>query len=157
MAIAILRTVGKGHRTFQNWVSSILTVVLAGCLWFGAWILSMVGGGNQAVAACRPIFDSLAPGIGAAPRTRDNSWVSPAESGWLHCGAPGAGHFVKMVHNGVEYGMMQAPSFNILKNANAGSSYDIDVAEVAECWRRGSVVGSCYSILLLMYFAAIQS
>ena len=123
----------------------------------------MVGGGDQAVAACRPIFDSLAPGIGAAPRTHDNSWVSPAESGWLHCGAPGAGHFVKMVHNGVEYGMMQAyaEGFNILKNANAGSKYvkegdaevapmecpedycyDIDVAEVAECWRRGSVVGS---------------
>ena len=123
----------------------------------------MVGGADTAVSACRPIFDSLAPGIDAAPRTDDGSWVSPAEKGWLRCGGPGAGHFVKMVHNGVEYGIMQAyaEGFNILHEANAGAQYvkegdaevapmdcpedycyDIDVAEVAECWRRGSVVGS---------------
>ena len=123
----------------------------------------MVGGSDIAVSACRPIFDALSPGIAAAPRTDDGSWVTPSERGWLRCGGPGAGHFVKMVHNGIEYGMMQAyaEGFNILHEANAGSKYvkegdaevapmdcpedycyDIDVAEVAELWRRGSVVGS---------------
>ena len=123
----------------------------------------MVGGADSAVSVCRPIFDALSPGIAAAPRTDDASWVSPAERGWLRCGGPGAGHFVKMVHNGIEYGMMQAyaEGFNILHEANAGSKYvkegdaevapmdcpedycyDIDVAEVSELWRRGSVVGS---------------
>ena len=123
----------------------------------------MVGGADFAVSTCRPIFDALAPGISAAPRTNDGSWETPAERGWLRCGGPGAGHFVKMVHNGVEYGMMQAyaEGFNILHEANAGAQYvkegdaevapmdcpedycyDIDVAEVAELWRRGSVVGS---------------
>jgi 6-phosphogluconate dehydrogenase len=123
----------------------------------------MVGGGNTAVATCASIFDALAPGITAAPRTQFDSDVTSAEFGWLHCGGPGAGHFVKMVHNGIEYGIMQAyaEGFNILKNATLGSQYvregdaevapmadpesycyDIDVAEVAELWRRGSVVGS---------------
>ena len=123
----------------------------------------MVGGSDTAVSVCRPIFDALAPGIDAAPRTDDGSWETPAERGWLRCGGPGAGHFVKMVHNGIEYGIMQAyaEGFNILHEANAGSKYvkagdaevapmdnpadyqyDIDVAEVAELWRRGSVVGS---------------
>jgi len=123
----------------------------------------MVGGGNTAVATCKSIFDALAPGINAAPRTQFDSPVTSAENGWLHCGGPGAGHFVKMVHNGIEYGIMQAyaEGFNIIKNANAGAQYvregdaevapmadpesycyDIDVAEVAELWRRGSVVGS---------------
>lgn len=123
----------------------------------------MVGGGNTAVATCASIFDALAPGINAAPRTQYDSDVTSAEFGWLHCGGPGAGHFVKMVHNGIEYGIMQAyaEGFNIIKNANLGAQYvregdaevapmadpenycyDIDVAEVAELWRRGSVVGS---------------
>ena len=125
----------------------------------------MVGGGKYAVDVCRPLFDALAPGISAAPRTNDGdrfTWY-PEEYGWMHCGDPGAGHFVKMVHNGVEYGIMQAyaEGFNILHEANAGAKYvkagdaevapmdnpadyqyDIDVAKVAECWRRGSVVGS---------------
>ena len=124
----------------------------------------MVGGGSAAVDVCRPIFDALAPGIGAAPRTgdRDYTWY-PEEYGWIYAGGPGAGHFVKMVHNGIEYGIMQAyaEGFNILHEANAGAAYvaagdaevapmdnpedycyDIDVAKVAECWRRGSVVGS---------------
>ena len=123
----------------------------------------MVGGSNYAVSACAPIFRALAPGISAAPRTDTVSKATSAEYGWLHCGGPGAGHFVKMVHNGVEYGIMQAyaEGFNILHEADAGSAYvkegdaevapmenpedyqyDIDVAEVAELWRRGSVVGS---------------
>ncbi len=123
----------------------------------------MVGGSNTAVSVASPIFRALAPGIASAPRTNPYSHATSAEYGWLHCGGPGAGHFVKMVHNGVEYGIMQAyaEGFNILKNANLGSNYihegdaevapmsdpenyqyDIDVVEVAELWRRGSVVGS---------------
>ena len=123
----------------------------------------MVGGTNTAVSVCAPIFRALAPGIGAASRTDPKSLKTSAEYGWLHCGGPGAGHFVKMVHNGIEYGIMQsyAEGFNILANADLGSrytrekdaevapmsdpenyQYDIDVSEVAELWRRGSVVGS---------------
>lgn len=122
----------------------------------------MVGGEKSTVDFCSPIFDSLAPLIESSPRTNPNSDITPAEKGWLHCGPAGAGHFVKMVHNGIEYGIMQsyAEGFNILKAANLGKEsidndaetapmanphyyeYDIDVAEVAELWRRGSVVGS---------------
>ena len=123
----------------------------------------MVGGADTAVSVCAPIFRALAPGIASCPRTDPMSRATSAEFGWLHCGPPGAGHFVKMVHNGVEYGIMQAyaEGFNILHEANAGSQYvkegdaevapmenpadyqyDIDCAEVAELWRRGSVVGS---------------
>jgi len=123
----------------------------------------MVGGSNTAVSVCSPIFRALAPGISSASRTDPTTRATSAEYGWLHCGGPGAGHFVKMVHNGVEYGIMQAyaEGFNILHEANAGSKYvkegdaevapmdnprdyqyDIDVSEVAELWRRGSVVGS---------------
>ena len=123
----------------------------------------MVGGTDTAVSVCSPLFNALAPGISAAPRTRDGDYVRQSELGWLHCGGPGAGHFVKMVHNGVEYGIMQAyaEGFNILHEANAGShyvkegdaevapmedprdyQYDINCSEVAELWRRGSVVGS---------------
>jgi len=123
----------------------------------------MVGGSDHAVSICSPIFRALAPGIASAPRTDPLTHATSAEYGWLHCGGPGAGHFVKMVHNGVEYGIMQAyaEGFNILNAANDGSSYvkegdaevapmanpkdyqyDIDCAEVAELWRRGSVVGS---------------
>jgi len=123
----------------------------------------MVGGGDTAVAVCTPIFNALAPGIDAAERTQPGDFVRQSELGWLHCGKPGAGHFVKMVHNGIEYGIMQAyaEGFNILANADLGSrytrendaevapmsdpenyQYDINVAEVAELWRRGSVIGS---------------
>jgi len=123
----------------------------------------MVGGTTGAVSTCAPIFRALAPGIGSASRTNPLDYETSSEHGWLHCGPPGAGHFVKMVHNGIEYGIMQAyaEGFNILHEANAGSKYvkegdaevapmahpedycyDIDVAEVAELWRRGSVVGS---------------
>ena len=85
----------------------------------------MVGGTDTAVSACAPIFRTLAPGIGAATRTDPYTNATSAEYGWLHCGGPGAGHFVKMVHNGVEYGIMQAyaEGFNILHEANAGSAY----------------------------------
>ncbi len=134
----------------------------------GVWGLErgyclMIGGDQTAVARLQPIFVALAPGMDSAERTAGRSGAaSNAENGYLHCGAAGAGHFVKMVHNGIEYGLMAAyaEGFNLLRHANAGSvaghtdaettplrepdtlSYDIDVAEVAELWRRGSVVGS---------------
>ena len=85
----------------------------------------MVGGASGAVSVCAPIFRALAPGISAAPRTDTFTRATSAEYGWLHCGGPGAGHFVKMVHNGVEYGIMQAyaEGFNILHHGNLGSKY----------------------------------
>jgi 6-phosphogluconate dehydrogenase len=134
----------------------------------------MIGGPEQAVARLEPIFASLAPGVEAAERTPGRSGKpSAAEQGYLHCGPNGAGHFVKMVHNGIEYGLMAAyaEGLNILRNADAGSSrreadaetapleqpeyyqYEIDVREVAEVWRRGSVVGSW---LLDLTAAALQ-
>jgi 6-phosphogluconate dehydrogenase len=123
----------------------------------------MIGGPDGAVQRLDPVFASLAPGVGSAERTPGRSGdVSPSENGYLHCGPNGAGHFVKMVHNGIEYGVMAAyaEGLNILKNANAGKTqreadaetapmeqpeyyqYDIDLPEVAEVWRRGSVIGS---------------
>jgi 6-phosphogluconate dehydrogenase len=123
----------------------------------------MIGGPERAVQRLDPIFASLAPGVGSAERTPGRSGeVSPSENGYLHCGPNGAGHFVKMVHNGIEYGVMAAyaEGLNILKNANAGKvqreadaetapldqpeyyQYDLDLPEVTEVWRRGSVIGS---------------
>jgi 6-phosphogluconate dehydrogenase len=123
----------------------------------------MIGGPDRAVERLDPIFASLAPGVGAAERTPGTSGEpSAAENGYLHCGPNGAGHFVKMVHNGIEYGIMAAyaEGLNILHRANVGKHmeeisaeaaplrdpdfyrYDLDVAAVAELWRRGSVIGS---------------
>jgi 6-phosphogluconate dehydrogenase len=124
----------------------------------------MIGGEKEPVTHLDPIFKAIAPGVESAPRTRGRTDdPSPAEQGYLHCGPPGAGHFVKMVHNGIEYGIMAAyaEGFNVLRHANVGKQdgrpqdaetaplrepeyyqYDIDVAEVAEVWRRGSVVAS---------------
>jgi 6-phosphogluconate dehydrogenase len=124
----------------------------------------MIGGEDDIVQHLDPIFATLAPGVGSAERTpgRTDANATTAEAGYLHCGPVGAGHFVKMVHNGIEYGLMAAyaEGLNVLKHANAGATereadaettplrdpkyyrYDIDVAEVAEVWRRGSVVAS---------------
>ena len=106
----------------------------------------MVGGDNDVFEHVEPILASLAPGVGAVTRTRGREGdPSPAEQGYLHCGPAGAGHFVKMVHNGIEYGLMAsyAEGLNILRHAeDGGAAYRIDVAEVAEVWRRGSVVAS---------------
>jgi 6-phosphogluconate dehydrogenase len=110
----------------------------------------MIGGDAQAVARLEPIFKALAPGRGDTPRTPGRGTVNgTAEDGYLHCGAPGAGHFVKMVHNGIEYGLMQAyaEGFDILRNAESKElpedcRYDLNLADIAEVWRRGSVVGS---------------
>jgi 6-phosphogluconate dehydrogenase len=134
----------------------------------------MIGGPKEAVRRLEPIFASLAPGVEAAERTPGRSGdPSPAENGYLHCGPNGAGHFVKMVHNGIEYGIMAAyaEGLNILRAANAGKvqreadaetapladpeyyQYDLDLPEVAEVWRRGSVIGSW---LLDLTAAAMQ-
>jgi len=123
----------------------------------------MIGGEASVVEQLDPIFAALAPGLGAAPRPAGRAALGgTAEQGYLHCGPNGAGHFVKMVHNGIEYGMMAAyaEGFNILQHANVGKQgreidaettplrnpeyyqYDINVADVAELWRRGSVIGS---------------
>jgi len=134
----------------------------------GVWGLErgyclMIGGEADVVERLGPIFAALAPGVDAAPRPAGRAPIDgTAEQGYLHCGPNGAGHFVKMVHNGIEYGMMAAyaEGFNILKHANVGKQghdidaettplrnpefyqYDINVADVAELWRRGSVIGS---------------
>ncbi|MFV0285643.1 MAG: phosphogluconate dehydrogenase (NAD(+)-dependent, decarboxylating) [Demequina sp.] len=134
----------------------------------GVWGLDrgfclMVGGEKEVVNRLAPIWDTISPGVDAADRTPGRTGEpSSAERGWLHCGPNGAGHFVKMVHNGIEYGLMAAyaEGLNVLRNANIGSvertadaetaplshpeyyQYDIPVDDVAEVWRRGSVVGS---------------
>jgi 6-phosphogluconate dehydrogenase len=134
----------------------------------GVWGLErgyclMIGGDPQAVTRLDPIFAALAPGIASAPRTPGREkHPGTAEHGYLHCGPSGAGHFVKMVHNGIEYGIMAAyaEGLNVLKHANAGRQsrdvdaettplrepqyyqYELNIAEVAEVWRRGSVIGS---------------
>jgi 6-phosphogluconate dehydrogenase len=110
----------------------------------------MVGGPKGAFERLRPIFQALAPGKSAAAPTPGRPPAGgTADEGYLYCGPAGAGHFVKMVHNGIEYGLMQAyaEGFDILRGAAgpecpAGQSYDFDLAEIAEVWRRGSVVGS---------------
>jgi 6-phosphogluconate dehydrogenase len=110
----------------------------------------MIGGPDEAVRRLGPIFRTLAPGQGGlAPTPGRSRPGSTASDGWLHCGPNGAGHFVKMVHNGIEYGLMQAyaEGFDILKNASSSAlpeeiRYSLDLPEVAELWRRGSVVAS---------------
>jgi len=119
----------------------------------GVWGLErgyclMIGGPKEAVARLEPAFRTLAPGRGdVAPSPSRKGGT--AEEGYLHCGPVGAGHFVKMIHNGIEYGMMQAigEGFDILKNANSPAlpkdiQYDMNLADIAELWRRGSVVSS---------------
>jgi 6-phosphogluconate dehydrogenase len=108
----------------------------------------MVGGPKEAVNRLEPVFKTLAPGQGDVAPTPGRKGGS-AQDGWLHCGPSGAGHFVKMIHNGIEYGIMQAyaEGFDILKNANAAApspdvKYDMKLEDIAELWRRGSVVGS---------------
>jgi 6-phosphogluconate dehydrogenase len=134
----------------------------------GVWGLErgfchMIGGPDDVVKHLDPIFASLAPPVDSAPRTKGREKVGgTAEHGYLHCGPHGAGHFVKMVHNGIEYGIMAAyaEGMNVLHNANIGKrtheidaetaplrtpeyyQYDLNLADVAEVWRRGSVISS---------------
>ena len=122
----------------------------------------MIGGPQEPVRRLERIWNALSPGVEAAPRTSTAGPISDAERGWLHCGPSGAGHFVKMIHNGIEYGAMAAyaEGLNILANANAGTvarsadaetaplaqpthyQYEFDLAAITEVWRRGSVVSS---------------
>jgi 6-phosphogluconate dehydrogenase len=110
----------------------------------------MIGGEREVVRHLDPIFKALAPGRGGIPRTPGRERASgTAEDGYLHCGPAGAGHFAKMIHNGIEYGLMQAyaEGFDILRNATSKElpvehRYDFNLADIAEVWRRGSVVGS---------------
>ncbi|HZW89576.1 MAG TPA: decarboxylating 6-phosphogluconate dehydrogenase [Myxococcaceae bacterium] len=109
----------------------------------------MVGGPKEAVSRIEPILRTLAPGRGDIPATPGRDGKSTAEQGYLHCGPSGSGHFVKMIHNGIEYGLMQAyaEGFDIFKNAVSEQlpedyRYDLNVADIAELWRRGSVVSS---------------
>jgi 6-phosphogluconate dehydrogenase len=123
----------------------------------------MIGGEDQVVKHLDPIFKSIAPGVRAAPRTPGRQGTpGPAEYGYLHCGPTGAGHFVKMVHNGIEYGLMAAyaEGLNVLRNAGAGKrvhdadaetaplrnpeyyQYALDLPQISEVWRRGSVIAS---------------
>jgi len=134
----------------------------------GVWGLDrgyclMIGGPDHAVDRLVTVWDTISPGVETAPRTEGRTGdPAPEEHGWLHCGPSGAGHFVKMVHNGIEYGLMAAyaEGLNILKHANAGTvsrdadaetapmsepqyyQYDLDIPAITEVWRRGSVVGS---------------
>jgi 6-phosphogluconate dehydrogenase len=134
----------------------------------GVWGLDrgyclMVGGEKEVFARLEPIFKTLAPGIGTIPKTParpENQGT--ADNGYLYCGHIGAGHFVKMIHNGIEYGLMQAygEGFDILKNANVKDlepdlQFDLDIADIAEVWRRGSVVSSW--LLDLAAFALIEN
>ncbi len=141
-----------------------LDVGTSGGVWgFRRGFCLMIGGETEAVTRLEPIFRTIAPGVDSAPRTPGRTGEpSMAEHGYYHCGPNGAGHFVKMVHNGIEYGLMAAyaEGLNVIRNADAGKrsrdadaetaplehpelyQYEIDTTEVAEVWRRGSVVGS---------------
>jgi 6-phosphogluconate dehydrogenase len=132
----------------------------------GVWGLErgycmMVGGPKEAVEHLDPIFRTLAPGRGEIPRTPGREKMpGTAEEGYIHCGPSGSGHFVKMVHNGIEYGLMQAyaEGFDIFRNANSkdlpeDQRYDLNLADIAEVWRRGSVVSSWLLDLTAMALA----
>lgn len=131
----------------------------------GVWGLErgycmMIGGEPGVVERLDPIFETLAPGLGSIPRTPQRTAPGTAEKGYLHCGPAGAGHFVKMVHNGIEYGLMQAyaEGFDIMRGAASQElpeerRYDLNLAEIAEVWRRGSVIGSWLLDLTAMALA----
>jgi len=132
----------------------------------GVWGLErgycmMIGGPKESVTRLDPIFKTLAPGIGDIPRTPGREKLGgTSELGYIHCGPSGAGHFVKMVHNGIEYGMMQAyaEGFDIFKNANSKElaediRFDLNLPDIAEVWRRGSVVSSWLLDLTAMALA----
>jgi 6-phosphogluconate dehydrogenase len=132
----------------------------------GVWGLDrgycmMIGGPKAAVEHLDPIFKTLAPGVGDIPKTPERKGrAGTAEDGYIYCGKSGAGHFVKMVHNGIEYGLMQAyaEGFDIFRNASSPElpediRYDLNVADIAEVWRRGSVVASWLLDLTAMALA----
>ncbi len=153
----------RAARLAENKVDYVDTGTSGGVWGLDRGYCLMIGGPDEAVQRLDPIFATIAPGVDSAERTPGRGGdPSTAENGYLHCGPSGAGHFVKMVHNGIEYGVMAAyaEGLNILKNADAGLhpreadaetapltdpeyyQYEIDIPEVAEVWRRGSVIGS---------------
>ncbi len=155
--------VDRARKLAERGIHSVNVGVSGGVWGLERGYCQMIGGPDEAVKRLDPIFEALAPGVEGAPRTEGRSGTpTPAEKGYLHCGAAGAGHFVKMVHNGIEYGLMAAyaEGLNVLKNANAGKrkhdtdaetapmrdpgyyQYDLDLGAVAEVWRRGSVIQS---------------
>ncbi|MFZ1387028.1 MAG: decarboxylating 6-phosphogluconate dehydrogenase [Thiolinea sp.] len=167
----------RRHQAFAEAGIHYLDVGVSGGVWgLERGYCLMIGGDQAAGEHLEPIFQALAPGVETAPRTKalENSPVSAAEQGYLYCGPSGAGHFVKMVHNGIEYGLMAAfaEGLNILHSANVGKQdhakdaettplrhpehyqYDFDIQNITELWRRGSVVGSW---LLDLTAAALQS
>lgn len=155
----------RRHQAFAELGVHYLDVGVSGGVWgLERGYCLMIGGDKEAADHLEPIFQALAPGVETAPRTKalENLPVSAAEQGYLYCGSSGAGHFVKMVHNGIEYGLMAAfaEGLNILHSANVGKQdhakdaettplrhpehyqYDFDIKSITEVWRRGSVVGS---------------
>ena len=156
--------VDRAERYAERGVHFVDTGTSGGVFGLERGFCLMIGGEDDIVQHLDPIFAALAPGVGSAERTpgRTDGNATTAEAGYLHCGPVGAGHFVKMVHNGIEYGLMAAyaEGLNVLKHANTGATereadaettplrdpkyyrYDIDITEVAEVWRRGSVVAS---------------
>ena len=135
----------------------------------GVWGLDrgycmMIGGPKEQVDLLNPIFHTLAPGVGTVERTKrassEHEWK--AEHGYVHCGPAGSGHFTKMIHNGIEYGMMQAyaEGFDILRaraNQDLDTSYDLNLSDIAEVWRRGSVISSWLLDLISIALAEDQS
>ncbi len=157
--------IARSHHLLSKGISFVDVGTSGGVWGLERGFCLMIGGADAQVSALAPLWDALAPGIDSAPRTDSSAPETAAERGWLHCGPSGAGHFVKMVHNGIEYALMAAyaEGFNILKHANSGAEssrdlqhdaetaplshpefyqYDINIPAVAEVWRRGSVVGS---------------
>ncbi|WP_298611260.1 phosphogluconate dehydrogenase (NAD(+)-dependent, decarboxylating) [uncultured Thiothrix sp.] len=155
----------RRHQAFAELGVHYLDVGVSGGVWgLERGYCLMIGGDKEAADHLEPIFQALAPGVETAPRTKalESLPVSAAEQGYLYCGSSGAGHFVKMVHNGIEYGLMAAfaEGLNILHSANVGKQdhakdaettplrhpehyqYDFDIKSITEVWRRGSVVGS---------------
>jgi 6-phosphogluconate dehydrogenase len=166
--------IDRGKRLRPNGIHYVDVGTSGGVFGLERGYCLMIGGEDEIVARLDPIFRTLAPGVDSAPRTPGRSGTpTPAEHGYLHCGGHGAGHFVKMVHNGIEYGIMAAytEGLAILKKADIGLrehaanaetaplrnpeyyQYQFDMPDVAEVWRRGSVVGSW---LLDLTAAALQ-
>lgn len=167
----------RRHQAFAERGIHYLDVGVSGGVWgLERGYCLMIGGDQAAAEHLEPIFQALAPGVATAPRTQalEALPISTAEQGYLYCGPSGAGHFVKMVHNGIEYGLMAAfaEGLNILHSANVGKQthakdaettplrhpeyyqYDFDIKNITELWRRGSVVGSW---LLDLTAAALQT
>jgi 6-phosphogluconate dehydrogenase len=166
--------VERAHELAKSGIKYVDCGTSGGVLGLERGYCLMIGGERDVVEHLDPIFKALAPGQGNVPPTQGAAPGSTASSGYLHCGGNGAGHFVKMVHNGIEYGLMAAyaEGFNILRHANVGKKqqgtadaettplrhgkyfqYDFDLSEIAEVWRRGSVISSWLLDLTAQAFA----